>query len=430
MALIVGRIFGVVTACLLVVTGIASGSFGPDGREALRLNHMVPQRAIGYEGGRIILLGQSRSGGTDLARLLASGGRDRMFGERGIVRLGFSAADIAVQSDGRIVVVGSELRPGDREGGSSMVVARLLPGGRPDASFGEAGTQTIEFGEPQEEGRSVAIAADNKIVVGGTSGEAFSRFDVLGAVLARLQPHGAPDPSFGDGGRVRLNGFNGFSVSVDEVTVLSSGRVVGAAKRDDQTLLVFRLRADGSLDRRFGGAGSFAVEPPGVDWRDGVFFQPFDQIGALPGGRIVVAGTRLGADGRSSIVVLRYLPSGRLDPTFGAAGIARPGGHNSLAAFAAQSSGRVVLAGGQNAVTGTFAAICLRPDGHLDRRFGHGGRARVSFGLAGWKNRAGAVLFQGRGRVVFAGISTLLTPSSPFPQRTGLAQLRLPLAVR
>lgn len=429
MASIMGRIFVVASLCLLVVAGIASGSLGPDGRETLRLGHLAPRRAIGDGDGRILVLGQTRPRGTDMARLLANGSPDGSFGERGVVTLGFSVADVAVQSNGRIVAVGSDSGgggPGDR----SMVVAGLLPNGRTDASFGDDGMRVIEFGQPEERGRGVTITADDKVVVAGTSGDPFSRAVGYEAVLARLRVNGAPDPFFGDGGKARLGAFVGFSAFADDVTALPGGKIVVAVEREDRTLEVVRLLTDGSPDPRFGSGGVFAVEPPGVDWRDGVFFQPLNQIGVLSDGRIVVAGTRETVDDHHSVIVLRYLPSGRLDPTFGTGGIARPPLRNSAAAFAAQPSGKVVLASGQESVKGAFTVLCFKPNGRLDRRFGRGGRAEVSFGLGGWKSLARAVLFQGRGKVTIAGISTLLTPSSPFPQRVGLARLRLRPGVR
>jgi hypothetical protein len=83
-----------------------------------------------------------------------------------------------------------------------------------------------------------------------------------------------------------------------------------------------------------------------------------------------------------------------------------------------------------HAAKGLFSVFCWDRRGRLDPRLGHGGRARVAFGMPGWENRAGAVTFQPGGAVMVVGIATLSTPSSPFPVRTGLARLRIGQPVR
>jgi uncharacterized delta-60 repeat protein len=427
---IAGRVSGVALICLLFLTGMASRSFGPEGREALRLAHLVPRHAVSYPGGRTLLLGRPGPAGTSVARLTSSGARDRSFGEGGIVRLGFSVADIAVQADGRIVAAGSEPRSGS-PGARAMLVARLLPDGRLDASFGEAGTETIELGQPREEARAVAIGGAGKIVIGGTSGLTFSRPSISEAVVVRLETDGSPNLAFGEGGSARLGSDQAFFSTVTDLEVLPCGKIIAAVPREDQILEITWIDSDGTLEHRFGGSGSFAVEPPGVGGQTGASFEPLDQIGVLSDGRVVVVGTRREPPhGRASIVALRYLWNGRLDPNFGAGGIVTPRGHNSAAAFALQRGGRLAIASGQDAAKGLFSVFCWDRRGRLDPRFGHGGRTRVAFGMPGWASKAGAVAFQPSGAVTIAGTATLLAPSSPFPMRTGFARQRLRPPVR
>lgn len=423
------RVLTGVAVCLLAWIGFVGSAFGSRDREALSLGRLAPQRIVSDSRGRTLLLGRPGPSSTALARLTPHGARDPSFAEEGIVRLGFSVADIAIQGNGRIVAAGYGPRPGGS--GMRMLVARLRDDGTLDASFGVGGIATVELGKPNEEALSIAVASGGKIVIGGSSGTLYSRFSADETAVARLEPDGALDPTFGDGGWVRFNIPNSFSAPARDVAILPSGGIVAAITREDGVLEVAQLGPRGALvqsrSRR-----SFAVEPPGFGQARGVSLEPLDQIGVLPSGRVVVVGTRRArSGGPASMVALRYLPGGRLDPSFGGGdGIFRSRLHNSAAAFAVQSSGRLAIAGGMNAAEGSFSVLCLDRRGRLDSRFGNGGVARTTFGLPGWQNRAGAVTFQGRRTVTVAGTATLRMPSSPYPRRTGVARLRMRPRVR
>ena len=70
---------------------------------------------------------------------------------------------VAVQTDGKIVVAGSS------DQGGNFAVARYNADGSLDSSFGTGGKQTIDFGSSYDEGYGVAVQADGKIVVVGAS---------------------------------------------------------------------------------------------------------------------------------------------------------------------------------------------------------------------------------------------------------------------
>lgn len=83
-------------------------------------------------------------------------------------------------------------------------------------------------------------------------------------------------------------------------------------------------------------------------------------------------------DARISLV--RYLPSGSLDSHFGEVQV-RAAGNEAALAFAMQSDGKIVVAGGggqATPVSGTagmdIALLRLMPDGALDAIFGNEGR--------------------------------------------------------
>src|SRR5690606_10827650 len=126
------------------------------------------------------------------------------------------------------------------------------------------------------------------------------------------------DPGFGDGGAVTIPGLPGghtdelFAVTVDPV-----GRIVAAgySSGGNQQPTVVRLLADGSLDPTFGDGGVVRI-PVGVRARA-------QALALQPNGRIVVAGFGvLFPGGMEQFVALRLLENGTLDPSFGAGGLA------------------------------------------------------------------------------------------------------------
>jgi uncharacterized delta-60 repeat protein len=101
-------------------------------------------------------------------RLLADGKLDTSFDNDGIVQIAFAADtdeadDIAIQADGKIVIVGPVLV------GSTLdfMIARLNKDGSRDNSFGTAGLVTTGFGTLQDFARAVAIQPDGLIVAAG-----------------------------------------------------------------------------------------------------------------------------------------------------------------------------------------------------------------------------------------------------------------------
>ena len=109
------------------------------------------------------------------------------------------AGGVAIQPNGRIVVVGDAGGPAEYT--SSFGVARFLGDGSLDASFGGDGTVRTNFTRWDDSAGDVAIQADGKIVAVGVAGSMWGRLATF--ALARYRPDGTLDPSFGDGGKLR-----------------------------------------------------------------------------------------------------------------------------------------------------------------------------------------------------------------------------------
>jgi len=283
---------------------------------------------------------------------------DRTFGRRGAVLLAFPnepaayGYDVAIQPDGRIVVVG-EVDHGNFR--YDLAVARLLPDGRPDASFGSGGEVVTDVGDAYA--RSVAIQPDGKIVVGGTTqlGGSSPRF-----LLVRYLPDGSLDPSFGDQG-VSVS-FFGY---VEDIAVGPDGTIV-AAGGSMSAFSVARFLSDGSPDPGFGQGGEVTT--------------PFGQAGGHPTSVIVQPDGSIVAGGwkgqyYQAFALARYLPDGTPDPTFGSKGVVvtKAGRIAGIQAIALQSDGSIVCAAFSS--IRVFTVVRYRLDGTLDATFGRGGFA-------------------------------------------------------
>jgi uncharacterized delta-60 repeat protein len=123
--------------------------------------------------GRIIAGGQANfSQDFGMVRYLANGSIDTSFGTNGIVTTDFNgttdrAKAIALQIDGKIVLGGAaNLTTGST---GDFGLARFNPNGSLDATFGAGGKVTTDFSGNVENGRGIVIQSDNKIVIAGST---------------------------------------------------------------------------------------------------------------------------------------------------------------------------------------------------------------------------------------------------------------------
>jgi uncharacterized delta-60 repeat protein len=158
---------------------------------------------------------------------------------------GSVANAVAVQPNGRIVVVGAAAGP-------SLLASSRWPGTSPTARSTRPPT---EMGWPRrrsagvgsDEARSVAIQSNGKIVVAGTDSR--MRFAV-----ARYLIDGSLDPAFGNGGIVTTDISLRDDIGFD-VAIHANGRIV-VAGTSSVGFSFARYRTDGTLDATFGGEAS------------------------------------------------------------------------------------------------------------------------------------------------------------------------------
>ncbi|HEU4664521.1 MAG TPA: delta-60 repeat domain-containing protein [Dokdonella sp.] len=292
--------------------------------------------------GKIVVAGNTNpdrgSGHYDfaVARLDADGTLDTTFGAgTGKKVIAFdlaggtgndNAADVALQSDGRIVVAGSVATTGN---GSDIGIARLLTDGSPDASFNLNGKVSFGFdlvGSTTKDDIATRVAIDHagRIVVAGA---ADAGADAIGTdfAVARVRANGTLDPDFDADGRAtvafdvglsKADAAFGLAIDTDDSIALSGNVDVSPSMTANQDIGIVKLLPDGSPDTTFGVGGktivTFDETPNGLDF--GL------DVAIRDDGRLVIAGAAAYSSSNLYGALVRLLANGDLDAGFGTLG--------------------------------------------------------------------------------------------------------------
>jgi uncharacterized delta-60 repeat protein len=252
----------------------------------------------------------------------------------------------------------------------------------------------------------VALQPDGRIVAAGTVFVAFNPGEPSNTdfALARYNPDGTPDTTFGNGGQVSTD-FLGMEDDAFSVLIQPDGKIVAVGSANDPATFydfaAVRYLSNGTLDTTFGVAGKVHT-----DFGD----QNFDRARSAalqPNGRIVAAGFAISQNGGvQNFAVARYTSNGILDTTFSGDGktqIDFGSCCQSSNKVLLQSNGKIIIVGYPNSESSDsdFLLARLTSDGSLDPSFGAGGKVRTSFGdLNGGANGA---VFQADGKIVAVG---------------------------
>jgi uncharacterized delta-60 repeat protein len=169
----------------LTATGDPDGSFA-NGAGKVTLPGTTTGGSLAIQpDGKLVVVG---SNGVDVfvERLLEDGTPDDSFSGDGRATVDFGATDlpgdVALQPDGKIVIVGSAVSGNDGDYG----VARLQPNGSPDTTFASGGVNRVSIAQG-DLGTTLALQPDGKIVAGGLSGTQLDPFANGVASMIRLQ---------------------------------------------------------------------------------------------------------------------------------------------------------------------------------------------------------------------------------------------------
>lgn len=296
-----------------------------------------------------------------VARFTIDGALDATFGVDGVRRLDLSTAvggtmatdttwGLAADTAGKLYVHAG-LRAQDVDGlgnpltDTDFAVVRLTVDGAVDATFGTAGTFTLDIQRSNASVRGIAVLGDGKVLAYGYA-SSVSTGNTVQPVIYRLTAEGALDATFATGGLFH------------EVVLTTQTEVYGIAIHPDGALVTagygrndpagtndwisLRLTADGSLDTAWANGGNYVLDVTGTNIADNC-----RNAIALPNGRTALVGSGGPANATSDAYIVVLDETGKPDPQFGT-GILKYnlGGNDAFFGGALSTDGKRLLTAG------------------------------------------------------------------------------------
>jgi uncharacterized delta-60 repeat protein len=294
------------TVARLNTDGSADSAFAPTkvqffGNDAAHAVLVAPD-------GSIVLAGYGGANNNlAQARLSATGGLDINFGSLGIdeenlggTEFGFGAA---LQDDGKVITVGSTSL------GSDIALSRINGDGSADTTVENNGAISLSVGG-SDVGRAVTVLPDGKVLVAGGGGPGNDMF------VLKLNSDLTSDTSFGNKGSTLVD-FGGVD-DARAIAVQANGKIVIAGSTTNGgDMAVARLQPGGALDTTFGNGGKRTIDFGRTDTAYGVALQK--------DGKIVLGGTTAGGTGTDDVILAR-LDGGERDTGGGPIGGGPGGG--------------------------------------------------------------------------------------------------------
>lgn len=275
---------------------------------------------------------------------------------------------------------------------SNFVIARFQPTGEPDITFGTAGS-TIERIGTGASIHALCIQNDQRIVVGGCAViENVPQF-----TLARYNANGSLDTSFGNNGIAQT--IIGKQSSIQALKLQDDGKIVVggfAALESGEHFTLARYNSDGTLDATFGVQG-IVYTPIGT-------ISHIQAMSIQSDGKIVAAGYTSTLN-FNDFALARYDTTGQPDLSFNSNGIVitKSDYDSMIFALAIQTDGKIV-AGGYNfgAINTTFSLARYTAQGLLDSSFGTNG---MVFTTIGSNAQIESLILQSDGKIIAGGYS-------------------------
>ena len=351
--------------------------------------------------------------------------------------------EVKIQPDGKILVAGYT-QPNNNYHNYDIALVRFLANGQLDSSFGNNGVVVHDIIYPEGYGNSsklesMVIDIQGRIVVAGQTFYGPGNF-----LIARFLPNGSIDTSFGSNGfsNIMLAGhFKSMAVSL--VADSLGGYVMGGKSHNgsyssgpnNNDGILLRVDGNGNLDPSFGTNGFVSIDKAGLE----------DAVTSLvvqPDGKLVAAvasGTsypdfifaQIANYGSSyfpastpyftgNFTLMRFMPNGAPDASFGNQGMVETKiGDNSIGVkLLQQQDGKLMLAGATfDDVLGipydsSIAVARYLADGALDTSFGENGIRVTDFDYSVDGIIAGAM--QPDNNLVLGGVSSDITTAGDF----------------
>ena len=263
-----GNLFDNLALARFLPDGQPDIDFGPQGiRNSPLFAHAAAFTLLPDGASLIVAADDASPAGALVAKFRRTGTLEPAFGLDGVFHDTSSNAltprGVAVQADGRIVIVGQAW---DDDGVPHLAAMRLDVFGNVDPSFGSSGRFTLpaEAGGSSE-ARAVAIDSRQRIVIVGTLGDlSESSAGFRRIAVVRLTQDGSPDATFAPHGMTTV--WDGYSSAARGVAIDASDRIVVSGSREAAptfvtafpTFLVYRRNPRPAVFRLQGGDGAVA----------------------------------------------------------------------------------------------------------------------------------------------------------------------------
>ena len=337
--------------------------------------------------GKIIVGGFSQADFA-LVRYKQDGSLDYSFGNAGkvITNIGPGSVilSLKIQTDGKIVGAGWTMPTSNQY---AFALARYNPDGSLDISFGDSGKVITSFGMGLNYGRALAIQPDGKLLVTGEYGGWPCDYSI-----ARYNTNGSLDNSFGNGGIVITNMGPGLNLP-KAITVQNDNKIIVVGHAEPNMGIV-RYNMDGTLDSTFGTGGKVFTSLGTDSYQTAVIMQPDNKI--------LVAGNYSNG-GAYHNAVFRYITDGDLDNSFGTSGITTaPTVYSDYpSSMILQENGDIVIAGTSYLFAYLYFEL-MKFDGNgiIVNSFGQQGMVQTEFNHY---DRCNGLALQNDGKLVAAG---------------------------
>jgi uncharacterized delta-60 repeat protein len=392
--------------------GTLDPAFVSDGPDSIGSINFANVTAIALQSdGKIVLGGGFRAvHGTvrkSVARFNADGSLDTAFNPGTLFTYDvFGVNDVAVQSDGKIVITGG-FSTTSRGGNQQNSIFRVDSDGSLDNSFSAITSRGIYdgFGDNFQVSR-VAILSNGQLIIGGD----FSLVDgVKAASYARLNADGSLDSAFQT--QVQGAGF------VFDLVVQAGGKILAGGEFENvngmPSYALARINSDGSLDPDFApdfGLGpadnvgvtvSLWIQHLAVESDGKILYSAFERSRSAPFAQVDFSNPfrRLNADGSR-------------DTTFS---VTFDSSSSFVTSIVPQADGKILIAGNFSSVNGVARASFARlnANGSLDTNFQP--PALMGVGPSGTPATAQItkMVVQSDGKIVLGGTFSLTNTTKP-----------------
>lgn len=201
---------------------------------------------------RIVLVGNAYDGTNyhfAISRLNTNGTLDSTFGSGGKVTVPIGAntsyaADVAIQTDGKILIAGRATGGS----GTDFAIVRLNADGTLDTSFGAGtGKALFDISSNLDFCRAVGVQSNGKIILAGITHGALFGFDFS---LVRLNSNGTIDSTFNSGTGKRIDDISGYDDSLSAITIAANDDIYAVG--GDRNMYAVRYNSEGAWQTHIG----------------------------------------------------------------------------------------------------------------------------------------------------------------------------------